>query len=78
LSEQKNELVDQTVVGDLSNKYKLVIAAATEAKKVKGLDKEKTANLGKITMDALIKTVTKEHNKEKRKEKAEAEADEKE
>jgi hypothetical protein len=67
-----DEVLEQSIVDEVNNKYTMVINAAIEAKKIKALDKDKTANLGKITLEALNKMLAKQfkkQNKEKEKEK---------
>ena len=73
MTEQKHsevtELPMQNVVG---NKYKVVLASAVEAKKMKELDKDNSASLGKISIEAMNKVLIKA-NKKKDKEDAEEE-----
>ncbi|MDD5131340.1 MAG: hypothetical protein PHH44_01640 [bacterium] len=76
MTEQKHsevaELTMQNVVG---NKYKVVLASAVEAKKMKELDKDNSASLGKISIEAMNKVLIKA-NKKKDKEDAEELAEE--
>jgi hypothetical protein len=76
VTEQKHsevaELTMQNVVG---NKYKVVLASAVEAKKMKELDKDNSASLGKISIEAMNKVLIKA-NKKKDKEDAEELAEE--
>lgn len=67
-----DEALEQSIVDEVPNKYAMVINAANEAKKIKAEDKDHTANLGKITLEALNKMIArqiKKQSKEKEKSK---------
>ena len=70
MTEQKPNLItEQPMPNIVGNKYKVVLAAAEEAKKLKLLDKDKTVSLGKISIEAMHKVLTKAN---KKKDKADA------
>jgi hypothetical protein len=66
-SEVAEQPVQQNIVG---NKYKVVLASSEEAKKMKQLDKDNSASLGRISIEAMNKVLIKAN---KKKDKADAE-----
>ncbi len=64
MTEQKhNEIPEHPKQNIVGNKYKVVLAATEEAKKLKLLDKDKTVSLGKIAIEAMHKVLTKANKK---------------
>ncbi|MBI5555189.1 MAG: hypothetical protein HY920_04990 [Elusimicrobia bacterium] len=64
MTEQKhNAIAEQPLPNVIGNKYKVVLASAEEAKKLKLLDKDKTVSLGKISIEAMHKVLTKANKK---------------
>jgi uncharacterized protein YqjF (DUF2071 family) len=77
VTEQKHsEVSEQPVQNIVGNKYKVVLASSDEAKKMKQQDKDHSANLGKISIEAMNKVLIKA-NKKKDKEEELAEQNEK-
>ncbi len=71
MTEQKqSEIAEQPQQNIVGNKYKVVLSSSVEAKKMKQLDKDNSASLGKISIEAMNKVLTKA-NKKKDKEDAE-------
>ncbi len=64
MTEQKHSVITELPMPNVvGNKYKVVLAATEEAKKLKLLDKDKTVSLGKIAIEAMHKVLTKANKK---------------